>query len=146
MAEVFIYNLSGINLNEEKLKQVCLNVLKQEKRGGSVDIYLVGRGKMRNLNKVFHHKNAITDVLSFPENEKVFILQKKTAEGKENFLGEVFVCPARVRKNSRKLNLDFEAEILKTALHGILHLMGYTHDDEKEAAEMKAKERKYIQI
>jgi probable rRNA maturation factor len=92
---------------------------------------LVGQGRISELNRRYRGKNRVTDILAFPN--------------KEIGLGEIVICLREVKKNAKKYGLTFEKELSKVLIHGILHLLGYNHEEsEKEAERMRKKEEYYL--
>jgi len=64
---------------------------------------------------------------------------------KDAELGEVVVCLEAVKKNAKKLDLDYNKELARVLIHGILHVFGYDHEkSEKEAKKMRKKEEYYL--
>lgn len=72
------------------------------------DIIFVSEEKIMGLNKQFRKKNTPTDVLTFIISENPLI-------------GEIYVCPEYI---SKKYD---EREVLRSVIHGFLHLEGYEH-------------------
>lgn len=70
---------------------------------------------LADLNLRFKKRRGATDVLSFPLEE-------------EDFLGEVYVSIDRARDQAREYGESEEREIKRLVLHGLLHLLGYTHE------------------
>jgi probable rRNA maturation factor len=101
----------------------------------SVNVVFIDENEMQKLNKEYRKKDFVTDVLSFNLDSK-------------ELLGEIYICPAYVRKTIQKEMLV--EEILRLIIHGILHLIGYDHDVElndqtKEKVEMFVKQEKILQ-
>ncbi len=70
----------------------------------------------RRLNKQYRQRSYATDVLSF--------------EGDANHsLGELVICPAIIRRQAEDHDLSFREELGYMVLHGVLHLLGYDHED-----------------
>jgi len=145
-AVVEIANLTTSALPEKLLEEIAQKVLAAEgKKETSLSIALVGPGRMRKLNKRYGKKNRVTDVLSFPAAklnlQKPFSRDLLKAEG----LGEIVLCPRVIKKNAQRLKLDFEQELVRCLIHGVLHLLGYDHEKGiKEAQKMQEKERYYL--
>jgi len=131
-----INNLTAGRINERFLKKVAGIVLKGEKKQNfELSIALVGQKKIKELNRKYRKKNRETDVLSFGQNP----------EAKEPVLGEVVICPEIVGKNAKKFGSKPEKELAFVLIHGILHLLGYEHEEsEKEAEKMRKKEKLYL--
>ncbi|XGC82087.1 rRNA maturation RNase YbeY [Bdellovibrio bacteriovorus] len=78
----------------------------------------------KKLNKEFRDKDYATDVLSFASMDPTS-------------LGELVMCPAVLKRQSKEHGLTYQLELGYMLLHGILHLLGYDHEtSEKDAAEM----------
>lgn len=115
---------------ERFFKKVAKKVLKAEKKEDSVlSIIFVKSTEMRKLNLEYRKKNQPTDVLSFPES----------SDG-ENYLGEILICIPEVRKNARIYNQEFEEELKRVLIHGILHLLGYDHERKGDKMIIKKQE------
>lgn len=139
-----INNLTAVSIDEDLIEKVVEIVLIGEnKTKKELSIALVGPNRIKKINKKYRKKNQVTDVLSFSESEvpirgfEVFSIHEK-----EN-LGEVVICLKRVRKNAKKRNLDFKIEFVEVLIHGILHLLGYDHEEPEQNKEMKNKQSFY---
>lgn len=131
-----INNLTTGSIDEEFLKGVAEKVLKGENRKErNLSIVFVGAGRMRELNKKYRKKNRVTDVLSFERSDRFPFTP-------ESEIGEIVICLAVVKKNARKLNLDYDKELVRVLIHGILHLLGYNH--QKDAQKMIKKQEYYL--
>jgi probable rRNA maturation factor len=53
----------------------------------------------------------------------------------------VFIAPAVVHRNADARGVPFEDELSLMVVHGLLHLLGWDHEDEEEAVRMEARER-----
>lgn len=104
-----------------------------EANGKDLTIAFVSDRKMRELNRMFRHKSATTDVLSFPFKADAF-------ETDENNLGDIVISLEQAEKQANENNLTLEIEIKQLTLHGILHLCGYDH--ETDAGQMNRLELK----
>ncbi|MCD6085599.1 rRNA maturation RNase YbeY [bacterium] len=134
-----IVDFTQRNLDLEKLKKKLEEVLKElNLKEKKIVFYLVGASRMRRLNKKFRKKNRVTTVLSF-SSPKEFVYPK----GKEIF-GEIFLCPSYIKKIAIRTNLDFWQYLLEIAIHGVLHLLGFEHQNEKEAKIFKTKEKEIL--
>ena len=157
------------NLVEEKfLKRVAEKVLKGEsaswrKEKKDLSIALVGQGRIRELNKKYRGKNRATDVLAFGQNQKSKIKNQKSTEP---FLGEIVICLKEVKKNAKRFTpleitgagkkdkkkksltgfkQTFKEELARVLIHGILHLLGYSHEVSSEKArKMEEKQSHYL--
>ena len=103
----------------EKAGEFFLSKLQVSK---NLHLVLVDKKEMTSLNLQFRKKDGETDVLSFESYE-------------EDVLGELVFCPPVIRENSKKHDLPFEDEFVYLILHGILHLLGYEHENDEEKAQ-----------
>ena len=88
---------------------------------GSINVVVTSSARMRALNKRFRGKDQPTDVLSFPA------VPGAAADG----VGEIAISAEIARKNARMLGHTVAEEIKILVLHGILHLRGYDHDNDR---------------
>ncbi len=84
-------------------------------------ITFVSEDSMKDLNNTFLNKNYTTDVLSFAPMEK-------------EYLGELALSEEKIRSQCVEHNLTFEEETIYLVLHGVLHLLGFHHEEGGEAA------------
>lgn len=82
-------------------------------KGKDVNIIFADGRTLRDLNKRFRRVDVDTDVLAFP-------MMGKT-------LGEVWICPGVIKRNAVEYEEEFEIEVLRIVIHGILHLAGLDH-------------------
>jgi rRNA maturation RNase YbeY len=127
-----INNLTTNPIDEEFFKKTAKMILKGEnKKDTDLSIALVGQGRIRELNRRYRGKNRITDVLAFLNTDMG--------------LGEIVICLKEAKKNAKRYGLTFEKELSKVLIHGILHLLGYNHEEsEGEAERMRKKEEHYL--
>lgn len=95
--------------------------LKSEKVTGgfSVNLIFVGVKKMTELNETWKGGKGPTDVLSFNY-------------GEGDISGEIYICTKVAAKNARAEEVDVVGEILLLFVHGLLHLVGYTHETDRK--------------
>ena len=88
---------------------------------------------IKKLNKNFRKKNKSTDILSFP-------LDKKTKILKKTYLGDIIISYNYLDKpKSQDLKL-FKEKVIKTFIHGFLHLLGFDHIKNKHYFKMLKEE------
>jgi probable rRNA maturation factor len=61
-------------------------------------------------------------------------------------LGDVLVAPAYVRRQAEELGVTFDDEMALMVTHGILHLMGYDHEEDFDAERMESRERELLRM
>jgi probable rRNA maturation factor len=134
-----INNLTSVLINNSFLKKVARIILNKEKRNNlELSVAFVNKDKIKELNKKYRGKDGATDVLSF--NQLEFIDKKLKAK---KMLGEIIICPQEVKKNATKFKMSFEEEIINCLIHGILHLIGYDHENFLKEAKLMERKQKY---
>ena len=105
-------------------------------RGGrrrvSLGVRIVGRRESAALNFRFRRRNHATNVLSF-----AFEAPPGT---RSDHLGDLVICAPVVRREARLQNKAVRAHWAHMVVHGILHLRGYDHRKQHEAAVMERME------
>ena len=102
----------------------------------SLTLMLSNNKNIRKLNKNFRNKNKSTDVLSFPLNNKIKISNKI-------YIGDIIISYDFINKPKNQ-NLDkFKEKLIKTFIHGFLHLIGFDHINNIDYKKM-LKEEEYI--
>ena len=98
----------------------------------ALTIRLVDEDESRRLNAQYREKDYATNVLSFPAD--------LPAELGLPLLGDVVICAPLVAREAAEQSKDTEAHWAHLTVHGILHLLGYDHQDEPQAEEMESVE------
>jgi probable rRNA maturation factor len=97
-----------------------------------ITLRLVDEAESAELNQRYRHKNAPTNILSFPF---------EVPEGISlNLLGDLVICVPVIEREAHAQGKAVDHHWAHIVMHGILHLRGYDHLDETEAQEMEAKE------
>ena len=119
--DLLILNSSAKRTPRKFLKGWVDDIRKEIKEldGQSLVLQFLSAAQMKKLNHQFRGKKRPTDVLSF--------------EGVDG-LGELALCPEVIEKNAREHGLLYAQELGYVVLHGILHLLGYEHEDDEAKA------------
>ncbi len=97
-------NLTKRKIDENFLKRLAKKVIKRENKTIDISIVLVGKKRIRDLNKKYRKEDKLTDVLSFGQG-----------------VNEIVICPSFIK--DRK-------DLAQVLIHGVLHILGYKHSDE----------------
>ena len=128
---------SGAKVESDSVRDLVKAVLSAEDALGSVVVAFVDEQQMSDLNGRFRESQGSTDVLSFRQADaEPGWPELDESDGTE--LGEVVVCPEVVARYAREAGDDREDLLGLTVLHGVLHLLGYDH--EQDQGEMRARE------
>lgn len=96
--------------------------------------------KIKGLNAQFRGKNNSTNVLSFPSRSgkhdtKNSLKFKADADPLE--LGDIAIAYEVCNKEAKVSKIKFEDHVYHLIIHSVLHLLGYDHEEEKNATEME---------
>jgi len=101
----------------------------------NLTLLLSNNKEIRKLNKEFRNKNKSTDILSFPFNKKIKI-------SKETYIGDIIISFNFMDKPKSQNLKIFREKVVKTFIHGYLHLLGFDHIENKEYKKMLNEEEK----
>src|SRR5690606_21198778 len=100
--------------------------------------------EIRVLNRDYRGKDAPTDVLSFPlwEPEEVADIRAHPERYPERplLVGDVVISVETAARQAEEYGHGLERELAYLCVHGMLHLLGYDHEDEAARAAMRARE------
>jgi probable rRNA maturation factor len=124
---VFVSNRQGLPVDEAELAVLAERTLESEGRTeGELSLSFVDAVEMEELHRRYLGESGPTDVLSFPMDE-------------QGLLGDVVICPAEAARN----NPDLKAELRLLVVHGVLHLLGYDHEEEHDRRLMWERQARY---
>lgn len=104
-----------------------------------ISVRLTGDEEVRALNAQWRGKDTSTNVLSFPMASEVELRAAKVA-GPELLLGDIILAHGVCAKEAKEKGVDVAHHASHLVVHGTLHLLGYDHHDDDEAADMEARE------
>tara|TARA_B100000989_G_scaffold129690_1_gene96326 strand:- start:1920 stop:2381 length:462 start_codon:yes stop_codon:yes gene_type:complete len=102
----------------------------------SLTLLLSNNRNIKKLNKNFRKKNNPTDILSFPFKKKIKI-------SNETYLGDIIISYNFINKPKSQKIINFKEKLIKTFIHGFLHLLNFDHLKNKDY-KMMLKEEKLI--
>ncbi len=113
-------------------------VAREHGAAGEVAVVVVGDREMRRLNRRFRGIDRPTDVLAFP-------LDANPAKADaDRMLGEIYCNHDHTRRWQREHGWSLAAELVRLAVHGCLHLLGFDHKTKAEARAMTAAEERIM--
>jgi probable rRNA maturation factor len=117
---VEVENRSGVEVDAEAAVALCREALQTEGiEAGDLGLAFVGPDEMRRLKREHLGIDEPTDVLSFPIDGR-----DELPDGIPRQLGDVVLCPQVVGEEWRR-----------PLVHGLLHLLGYSHGEEMSRRE-----------
>lgn len=112
-------------------------------------IRIVDEQEMIQLNCKYRNKNKVTNVLSFPlefqEFEEFQAFESEVDYLEYNILGDIVICAQVVETEAKQQKKDLLAHWAHMVVHGVLHLLGFDHQNVIEAEEMEHIETKLMQ-
>ena len=101
--------------------------LASEESHGDVFLNFVTTDESRRLNEKFRSIDEPTNVLSFPAQQ-------------DDVLGDVAICVDVAKAQATEQQKSLDAHLAHLIIHGVLHLRGFDHVDDKDASVMESKE------
>ena len=125
-------------ITDEMLTFWAKHTLNSHIKTAELTLRLVDKDEITQLNHQYRKQNKPTNVLAFPADIP------KEVPMDYPLLGDVIICPDVLEQE----HLDLEKPLIDhwalITIHGILHLLGYDHIDDEDAAIMQALEIKYL--
>ena len=113
-----------------------------------LSISLCSNLQIRKINREFRGKDKATNVLSFGNLDEKIIqrsgLNKAIGTNKYIFLGDIILGYEYILKEAKEHEKDFKNHLTHLLLHGILHIIGYDHEEEEMAKIMENLEIKIL--
>ena len=101
----------------------------------SLTLLLSNNKNIKKLNKSFRNRNKPTDVLSFP-------LNNITKISKKSYIGDIIISYNFMTKSKSQTQNTFNEKLIKTFIHGFLHLLGFDHIKNKDYKKMIKEEQR----
>ena len=117
-------------------KKICNSFPKKYqflKKKISLTLLLSNNKSIKKLNKNFRNKNKPTDILSFP-------LNSKTKISKKVYIGDIIISYEFMHHHKSQNQDIFKKKVIKTFIHGFLHLLGFDHIKDRDYKKMLKEE------
>ncbi len=130
--EYELTNLTNEKVDLQLLDKVVCKVSKLLNINNSfVSIVLTDNKHIHEINKTYRNIDRETDVISF-----AFMDNDENIKSDITDLGEIYISLEKAHSQAEDYNHSFEREICFLLVHGLLHLLGYDHMNEKDEKEM----------
>jgi rRNA maturation RNase YbeY len=103
------------------------------KKDCSIGIVICSDSFIHDLNKNYLNHDYPTDVITFEIEE-------------EPLEGEIYISADTAKSQSEEYNVAFKDELIRLAIHGCLHLAGFTDSTDEERKIMSGLEDKYLNL
>jgi len=103
-------------------------ILSEKKKEGKISYVFVSDEDLLKINREFLKHDTYTDIITFDYAEE------------KQLHAEIFISIDRVRENAKKLKIEFDSELRRVMVHGVLHLCGYKDKKKADKELMRKKE------
>lgn len=118
-----------------KLKQWIKSITANEKhKVGDINYVFCTDDELLEINIKHLSHNTYTDIITFDYTDN------KTINS------DIFISIDRVTENAKKFHVDFDTELLRVMIHGVLHLCGYKDKSKADAELMRKKEDAALKV
>ena len=117
---------------KKKIKKLSY-VKSLKKKNFHFTLLLTDKTIIKKLNKKFRKKNKEKDNLSFPIKSHF----------NKDYKGDIAICYEIINLRSKKTNFNIEFD--KMWIHGLLHLLGYSHFKQKDYKKMLRREQDILE-
>lgn len=108
--------------------------LSHEGRTGHADIFILSSEEIQTINAEHRGIDSATDVLSFPMAERGSIPL-------DGFWGDILICHEAAKAQAFEYGHSVKREFAFLAIHGMLHLLGYDHENSSDERVMIEKQK-----
>jgi probable rRNA maturation factor len=126
-------NQTTLTVDLEALEKIAESLSNKE-----VELIITDDTTMRELNAEYRAKDSITDVLSFPMDAP---FTEQSIFGMP--LGSIIIAESLVKEKAAEHGHTIQDELSLLFIHGMLHLLGFDHEDDN--GEMRAREKELIE-
>jgi len=150
MAIVILNNSSIKNDNIQeiiiKAAEKTLEAQGVPKDDVEISVVVTDNDGIQELNKKYRGLDCPTDVLAFPMYESTLQVIDAIKEFREVLLGDVIISLEKAQEQAEEYGHSLEREIGFLVIHGVLHLLGFDHKDEKQRKIMRQEEDKILNV
>jgi probable rRNA maturation factor len=104
--------------------------------GVEIGVVLTDDAKMRALNRTWRGKDTATNVLSFPA--------PAGASTEPRLLGDVVLAYETIAREAAEQRISARDHLAHLTVHGVLHLLGHDHENDRDAEIMENREREIL--
>tara|TARA_Y100001933_G_C18662451_1_gene423352 strand:- start:68 stop:481 length:414 start_codon:yes stop_codon:yes gene_type:complete len=122
-----------LKINEESISSwIDISIKKLKFEAGDISVIFCSDDYLKQININYLNHDYYTDIITFDYSDKNIIS------------GDLFISIDRVRENADINNENFNREICRVIIHGILHLCGYNDKTSKEKEKMRKLEDVFL--
>ncbi len=139
--EILLTNTTKEDIEEKDIENICkLTFKKLEVKNPTVSITIVDNKKIKEINRDYRNKDSETDVISFAFEES-----DDYEYPDMRLLGEIYISIDKAKSQAEEYGHSLKREICFLTVHGLLHLLGYDHIEEKDRVVMRKLEEEILE-
>ena len=140
MEDYIINTTSHEDIDISELDKVIRFACKHMKvNNPMLNIVIVDKDRIQQINKEYRGKDAVTDVISFAFEEVSDVEYEDI-----RFLGEIYISYERCCEQAEEFGHSIRRELCYLAVHGLLYLLGYDHMNEEDKKVMRTLEEEIL--
>ncbi len=134
-----LINETDAEIDQRRIQKLITHIFQSEGLSAEtiINIVFTDNAKIHELNKKFLDRDRPTDVLSF--NVHTEYLPRELP-----ILGDVYISAEKAKEQAYSFQVTFQDELERLVAHGILHLIGYEHEDPGQQEKMEALTEQYL--
>lgn len=130
MIQINMHEVDEFDVSESEIEKWLNSVVgRYSKNLKFLDITLCTDDFLKEMNKNHLQHDYYTDILTFD-----------LSESPKDIIGELYVSIDRVKENAAGLGVSWIDELHRVIVHGLLHMCGFSDEDEVSKAEMRQEE------
>lgn len=121
--------------NPRKIKEwINVSAKKELKDLAEINFIFCSDKYLLHINKRYLNHKTLTDIISFDYSDMGLLS------------GDIYISIERVKENAEKYNVEFQEELRRVMIHGVLHLSGYKDKKPSDILVMRKKEGAYLSL
>lgn len=134
-----LINETDAEIDQRRIQKLITQIFQSEGLPAEtiLNIIFIDNATIHKLNKKFLDRDHPTDVLSF--NVHTEYLPSELP-----ILGDVYISTEKAKEQADQFHVPFQDEIERLVVHGILHLIGYEHEEPELQEQMEALTGQYL--
>lgn len=130
---IYNYETDFELVNSDAYSDWIVNAIQSEGfEVGEISYVFCDDNYLHKINVEYLNHDTLTDIISFDYTMGQLVS------------GDIFISIERVKDNAKDHDVDFEAELLRVMIHGIMHYCGYKDKTPEDAKLMRSMEEKYM--
>lgn len=134
-----LINETDAEIDQRRIQKLITHIFQSEELPAEtiLNIVFTDNATIHELNKKFLDRDRPTDVLSFNVHAEYLPSELQ-------ILGDVYISVEKAKEQADSFGVTFQDEVERLVVHGILHLIGYEHEDPKQQRKMEGLTEQYL--